>query len=211
MLDLTSLAAAKIHDTPWRWGYLDRIWSATGDAAGLAADFPAAGFTWFCRTEGPKRFRYWGRFLIQPGATTVHDPHELGAGWPDFASELLSAEYRAALGSAIEEDLSDAVMEATFWRYEPGCWFTGHAGSPARIINQVFYFNPEWPADWGGYLRVLHGPGMDDVTEELAPLLGRSALIVRGDASWHAIPPVTTAAPRSRQTVVVSFLRREAV
>ena len=210
MLDLTSLAGAEIHDTPWRWGYLDRIFSSRDDAAKLAADFPESGFRWFCRTDGPKQFRYWGRFLVEPDATAVHDPRELGAGWLDFANELLSDGYRAAVGSAIGEDLSDAVMEATFWRYEPGCWFTGHTGSAARIVNQVFYFNPEWPPDWGGYLRVLHGPGMADVATELAPLLGRSALIVRSDDSWHAIPPVTTAAPRSRQTVVVSFLRRAA-
>lgn len=208
MLDLASLSGADVHETPWRWSYLEQVWSAPEAAARLAEAFPEEGFKWFCRPEGPKQFRYWGRFLIQPDATAVHDPRELNAEWLDFAGELLSADYRAAVGKAIGTDLSDAVMEATFWRYEPGCWFTGHTGSPERIVNQVFYFNPTWPAEWGGYLRVLRSGVMDDVAAELAPLLGRSALIVRGDNSWHAIPPVTMAAPRSRQTVVVSFLRR---
>ena len=209
MLDLAAVAGAEVHDTPWRWGYLDQIWSSEEAARSLAGEFPRAGFTWFCQREGPKRFRYWGRFLIEPDAATVHDPDELGAGWLGFARELLSADYRAAVGKAIGADLSEAVMEATFWRYEPGCWFTGHTGSPARIVNQVFYFNPVWPPEWGAYLRVLRSAADDDVAEELAPLLGRSALIVRSDDSWHAIPPVTMAAPGSRQTVVVSFLRRE--
>jgi SM-20-related protein len=208
MLDLACLAAADVRDTPWRWAYLDTVWSAPETAARLSADFPDAGFKWFCRDTGPKRFRYWGRFLLQPDSGRVHDPGELAPGWLDFADVLLSADYRRSLSKAIDIDLSDAVMEATFWRYEPGCWFTGHTGSPERIVNQVFYFNPEWPADWGGYLRVLHGPEMDDVSEELAPLAGRSALIVRSDHSWHAIPPVTLEAPGSRQTVVVSFLHR---
>jgi SM-20-related protein len=206
MLHLSQISNTEIQDSPWRWGLAEDIWASDDQGILLTSEFPRSGFTWFCTTEGPKQLRYWGRFLVQPGENFVRETENLHPAWIDFAAEIISGEYRAAVGDTIGVDLTDAIMEATFWRYEPGCWFSGHTGKSERIVNQVFYFNTEWPEDWGGSLRILRSPDMNDTAVQIAPTLGRSAFIVRSDNSWHAISPVTIAAPRSRQTVVVSFL-----
>lgn len=206
MLDLAAIEKATVHDEPWRWAVVDGVFSSNEEALALTREFPVDGFRWFFSGSGAKRYRYWGRLLVEPGATTLASRSDLTPRWQAFVEDvLLSTAYRTAVGTAIGRDLSDAHMEATCWRYDPGCWFSAHVGSPDRIVNQVFYFNEHWVPEDGGYLRVLAAPDAPAPAAEIEPILGRSALIIRSDNSWHAIDPVTVHRGPSRCTVVVSF------
>jgi SM-20-related protein len=206
MLDLKAIEAVTVNEEPWQWAVVEDVFPADDNAVGLCREFPEDGFRWFFSDSGHKRFRYWGRFLVEPGSDSIANPDDLTPRWRAFAEEvLLSPEYRQAVGNAIGRDLSGAEMEATFWRYDPGCWFSAHVGSSDRIVNQVIYFNEEWSPEDGGYLRILASDDMDDAAAQIQPLLGRSVLIVRSDGSWHAIDPVSLHRGPSRQTVVVSF------
>lgn len=203
MLDLGALRATPVHTRPWRWSVLPGAFRDGLDD--LVGHFPADGFTLFRRTDGTKPYLMSGRSLVSRGAPGAERTGDLHPAWPRLAGELLRPGYREALGHAFGLDLGGLLMEATFWRYDAGCWLAPHPDKPEKVISQVFYFNRGWDPAWGGVLRVLRSPDLDDVECELAPTAGSAVTIERSAHSWHAVTPVTSERAPARVSLQVAF------
>jgi 2OG-Fe(II) oxygenase superfamily len=203
MLDLDALRTTPINTRPWRWSVLPGAFRDGADD--LVEHFPADGFTLFRRTDDAKPYLMSGRPLVERGAPTAQGTAGLHPAWRQLAGELLHPSYRETLGQAFGRDLGGLLLEATFWRYDAGCWLAPHPDKPEKVISQVFYFNPEWDAAWGGMLRVLRSADLDDVECELAPVAGSVVTIERSDHSWHAVTPVVSDRAPARVSLQVAF------
>ena len=188
-LNLHALAGARMEVTPFRWGFVeDAVAPAAAEA--LRASFPERGFWRLKRGEGENPMDFRIRPLVVLGADDVAEPGGLEPAWVEFAHELLGPAYREAAARAIGADLGDALLEASVWRWGADAHLGVHPDIPRKIASHVFYFNEEWDCSWGGCLRILASQDPDDCVAELPPALGSASLIVRSDASWHAVPPV---------------------
>ncbi len=203
LLDLTALRAVPLRSAPWRWGMVPTVFRHGLDA--LVAGFPTTGFTLFQRTDGAKPYLMSGRPLIRRGEHDVACDDGLAPVWTRLGAELCAPGYVRALGAVCGRDLGGLVMEATFWRYDAGCWLAPHPDKPEKVVSQVFYFNPHWDPAWGGVLRILRSPAMTDVESDIPPVAGTAVVIERCARSWHAVTAVTSADAPPRQSLQVVF------
>jgi hypothetical protein len=207
VLDLDALARAELVSRPFRWARVGAAFHSAGEADRIARSAPASGFTESTRTAGAqKRYRMANRTLVdrERGALAMDD---LTEEWRGLVAQLRSDEYLEAVSEAIGSALAGCTMEVRLCRYGPGCWMDPHTDRPEKIITHVVYLNRGWRASWGGGLRILGSQRMDDVVDELPPVLDTAALLVRADQSWHAVAPVTDAAAGERASLLVHLMR----
>jgi len=195
--------ATTVHRDPFTWavvrGFLD-----DDVAHRLAAEFPDDGF----RVAGTSSKLFSVRSLVVAG--TVHSSTAtLSTTWRRFASWVASDEYRRAFGELVGLDLAGLRIDASLCRYPPGCSLAPHTDRPVRIATHVLYLNPVWRAEWGGAFRVLRSDDVDDVIEEVVPVVGTSVAMVRSDCSWHAVSGVADGVTVERQSVLVHASRPE--
>jgi 2-oxoglutarate-Fe(II)-dependent oxygenase superfamily protein len=203
LINLPALRATRLRSTPWRWCVLPRVFRAGLDA--LVSGFPEAGFTRYSRTDHQKPYLMYSRPLIRRGEHRGEFGDDLAPVWARLADELQHPSYLDALGAMCGRDLAGLDMEATFWRYEAGCWLAPHPDKPEKVVSQVFYFNPRWEPDWGGALRILRSSTMDDVDTEVPPVAGSAVVIERSERSWHAVTAVTSTEAPARLSLQIAY------
>ena len=200
MLNIDAIRKGNMFDSPFRWGLIHDALPA-GTALQLAREFPRSGFQY--------RKHKLGRFCRRPlyvlPDSELRDVDDLSAGFRELAVELNSAEYRNALSELISVDLSNAPIEASFWRYDHAISFVPHLDLRGKIVTQVFYLNEEWPHKWGGSLRILHGNDIEDVAFQISPRSNVSTIVMRSENSWHGITPISADTTDSRNTLTVHF------
>jgi hypothetical protein len=200
MLKIDAIHRGHMFDTPFRWGLIHDALPADA-ALQLARDFPRTGFQY--------RKHKLGRFCRRPmyvlPGNELRDVGDLSAGFRELAVGLNSPEYRKALSELISIDLSNAAIEASFWRYDHAISFVPHLDLRGKIVTQVFYLNEEWPHRWGGSLRILHSNDMEDMAFEISPRSNVSTIILRSESSWHGLTPISPDSTDSRNTLTVHF------
>lgn len=174
----------------------------------LAESFPTTGFLDREGSDGEKTWRNRVRNLIPIGEASAN-LDGLAPAWRRLAAALLAPAYRRAVSHATGADLSALALDANFFRYDPGHWLGPHLDIASKVVTQLFYFNLEWPADWGGDLRLLHSQCSEDVFRSVSPAAGTSVILVRSDRSWHEVAPVAGAGAE-RCSLQVSFWVPEA-
>lgn len=200
MIDAAAIRAGRMRSDPFRWTTLGSV--VPGDAAAdLARTFPADGFVESARDGETKSYQLAARPIASQA--TLPEP------WSLLVQGLRSDDYRVALEQLSGVSLAGVEPELTLWRYGPGCWLSPHVDKPDKILTHLFYFNPGWQRDWGGCLRILRSSEIDDVVDEVVPLAGESVVLVRSDASWHAVLPVGVerAGRRVRTSLTAIFSR----
>lgn len=203
LMDLPALRGTRLRTAPWRWGVVVPVFRTGLEE--LVAGFPEAGFTRHSRTDDEKPYVMYSRPLIRRGAGAAEPGDDLAPAWVRLAGEIRHPSYLEALGAMCGRDLGGLELEATFWRYEAGCWLAPHPDKPEKVVSQLFYFNPRWEPDWGGVLRILRSSTMDDVDTEVAPVAGSAVVIVRSAGSWHAVTAVTSAEAPARRSLQIAF------
>lgn len=206
MINWSQITQGRLETEPYRWAVIDGLFSPK-DAADLAATYPRDHFKTLSARGGEKDYDYDARNLIGMGAGTASYPEELSDAWRSFANDLLSPEYRSAMSLLIGRDLSDAPLEVNVFHFGPGASLGPHPDLSDKVVTHVFYFNESWNKGDGGCLSILRSPDAADIVEEVAPVVGNSAVIVRSDNSWHAVSPVVRDSPVSRRSVTVTFYR----
>jgi len=206
MIHWSQINQHKLETEPYRWAAIGGLFSPK-DAADLAASYPRDHFKTLSARGGEKDYDYDARNLIGMGADAVSYPEELSDAWRGFANDLLSPDYRSAMSLLIGHDLTDAPLEANVFHFGPGASLGPHPDLSDKIVTHVFYFNESWNKGDGGCLGILRSPDAADIVEEVAPIVGNSAVIVRSDNSWHAVSPVVRDSRISRRSVTVTFYR----
>jgi SM-20-related protein len=204
LLDLGALGPDVLHDEPYRWGCL-RHAIRPEHAATLCRTFPTTGFWDLRKHDGEKYMRFLLRPLVPLGAGRPVLVESLDPSWRALLAELLAPTYRESCEHALGRSLNGASLEISAWRWDAEAELGPHVDIPRKIASQVFYFNDSWDPAWGGCLRILRSADMQDVYAELPPDLGSASLIVRSDASWHAVPRVRTEAAAQRLSVIATW------
>ncbi len=204
MLNFSRITAAAIENDPYRWAIVDGLFS-DDDASALSQNFPCDHFKTVTGDDGEKGYEYEARALIGMGADRPAFAADLHSAWRDFAGDLLSQSYRAAMTQLTGIDLSTLTIEANVFHYGRGAWLGPHVDLKEKIVTHIFYFNEAWDRDEGGSLSILGSQHLDDVRASVPPIVGSSVVLVRSDNSWHAVPPVAKESRRSRRSLALTF------
>jgi SM-20-related protein len=205
VLDLEALARAELRDDPYDWARVHDAISPE-DAARLVETFPTDRFWTIAGDDGEKSYTYDARPLVTLGSGRPAPVGRLAPEWEQVADDLLSLDYRKALGTLIGQSLDGALMEASVWRWGRAAQLGPHLDLPAKVVTQVFYFNdPRWEPAWGGCLRILRSRDREDTLYEIPPVLGSASVLVRSDRSWHSVTPVRSEAPEGRRSLIITW------
>ena len=212
LIDVERLADASLNSDPFRWAQVKESFVSPEAAAELAACFPTEGFGLKQRRLGESSVsggHYLnGRGLITRQTGEVFNPERLPPLWVRLAEDLLSDGYREAMTALTGIPLEDAHLEAIVFRQPEGGYLDPHPDNRGKPVSQVFYFNEEpWPAEDGGWLRILRSKDIDDYAAELPPRLNESVVLVRSDDSWHGYRPVPSG--RCRLSLQIFFCRKD--
>jgi SM-20-related protein len=206
MIDLARLTPQALSSDPYRWAFVDRMFSAA-DCAELVKTFPGDHFKTVEGYDGEKGYQYEARSLISIGAESPTYPESLSPAWQRLASDLLSPAYRHAMSQLTGVELSGLPIEANVFHYGRSAWLGPHVDLIDKTITHVLYFNEVWNPDDGGCLTILSAGDMTQAVRVIPPLIGNSVVVVRSDNSWHAVSRVRENCRSSRRSLTVTFYR----
>lgn len=210
MIDLAAIERQPLRTEPFEWAVVSGVFSPR-DARALASTYPHDDFKTVQGYESDRGWSYESRALVHLGARDVAGRDGLSEPWRQLADDLLSPGYRAAMSRLTGRDLTSAPMEAYVCHFGPGAWQGPHRDLPEKIVTQVFYFNRTWNGEDGGCLRILRSRDVSDVAQEILPVAGDCAVLVRSENSWHAVSRVVDGSTRSRRSMNVIFYQPGAV
>jgi hypothetical protein len=205
VLQLDAMSRSLLERVPFSHAVVDGLYRPN-DAAALAANFPTDHYR-VVNGRDEKAYRYDARPFIGLGMSEVRFPERLSPEWRALGADLSSAAYRRALGELVGLDLEDLPAEVNLFHYGPRSLLDPHPDLPDKVVTHVLYFNDSWDRADGGCLRILRSSNAEDFAKEILPLVGSSAVIVRSDNSWHAVPAVRPDVDRSRRSMTVTFYR----
>lgn len=206
LMNLEYIRRHRLETDPYQWAAINGLFNSE-DSASLTATYPCDHFKLVSEHGKARYYDYEARGLIGMGADGITYPDDLSEAWRALANDLLSPEYRAAMTALTGCDLTHAPMEVNVFHYGPGGSMDPHPDLPAKVVTHVLYFNRAWNGANGGCLRILRSANLADVAAEIPPVVGRSAVIVRSDNSWHAVSQVAGDSPLSRRAITVTFYR----
>jgi SM-20-related protein len=206
MIDLRQFARRTLQTQPYEWAAVSDLFSRR-DGAALAESFPGDHFKTVKDDDGEKEYEYEARELIAMGEATLSHSEDLSPAWIALAHDFLSSEYRVALSLLTGHDLRSAPMEVNVFHYGPRARLGPHADLEDKVATHVLYFNESWDREDGGCLTILRSADPADVAAEILPVIGNSAVLVRSERSWHAVPQVVNNCNSSRRSLTATFYR----
>jgi hypothetical protein len=198
-IDLAALRGGALTVDPWPHALLTSTFIDRDTTCALTDSFPNTGFTPVRQDTSVKQF-------VNEVRNDIYGP-DLAQPWRALLRQVTTTGYRTALEELTGLDLSAGIVRAAFWRYGPECWLSPHPDDESKIVSHVMYFNADWPIDGGGRLLINRSNDMTDVQTCVVPVAGTSVVIVRTDASWHAVEPLAENCPRPRHSLTVVFHR----
>ena len=206
MIDLTRITTQTLASEPFRWAFVDRMFSPA-EAGALVETFPRDHFKTVTGYDGEKGYQYEARSLIGMSADAPTLTAFLSPAWKRLAEDLLSPAYREAMSQLTGVELGDLPIEANVFHYGRNAWLGPHVDLPDKVMTHIFYFNEDWDERDGGCLTILRNGVMSQVVKVVPPLVGNSVVVVRSDNSWHAVSRVREKCRRSRRSLTVTFYR----
>ena len=206
MIDLTRLTPQTLSNEPYRWAFIDRLFSPV-DCAALVETFPRDHFKTVEGYDGEKGYQYEARSLIAMGANAPTHQQFLSPAWQHLAADLMSPDYREAMSRLTGVDLAAMPIEANVFHYGRSAWLGPHVDLADKVITHIFYFNEVWDESDGGCLTILGGGAMNQTVKVIPPLAGNSVVVVRSENSWHAVSQVRENCRSSRRSLTVTFYR----
>jgi hypothetical protein len=206
MIDLTRLTPQALSSEPYRWAFVDRLFSPT-DCAALVKTFPRDHFKTVEGYDGEKGYHYEARSLIAMGADAPTHAQFLSPAWQRLAEDLLSPDYRESMSLLTGVELADLPIEANVFHYGRNAWLGPHVDLVDKVVTHVCYFNEVWEENDGGCLTILRGGDMAQIAKVIPPLVGNSSVVVRSENSWHAVSRVREKCRSSRRSMTVTFYR----
>jgi Rps23 Pro-64 3,4-dihydroxylase Tpa1-like proline 4-hydroxylase len=206
MIDLTRLNPQALAREPYRWAFIDQLFSPS-DSETLVQTFPRDHFKTVKGYDGEKGYEYEARSLIGMDAFAASHRQFLSLAWQQLTDDILSPAYRTAISRLTGLDLTGIPMEANVFHYGPRAWLGPHVDLEDKIVSHIFYFNDFWNEENGGCLHILRASDVEQVAARIPPLIGNSAILVRSQNSWHTVSRVREGQRLSRRSMTVTFYR----
>jgi Rps23 Pro-64 3,4-dihydroxylase Tpa1-like proline 4-hydroxylase len=131
---------------------------------------------------------------------------QLHTAWSEFINTILSDKYAASLGEKLGINLSNSKREIEFLLLKHGGHHAPHYDTQKnRILTQIFYFNTEWDATWGGMVNLLKDKSEDQVALTIPPLYIYSATVIAQQKFWHEVTTLSEKAKFPRLSVQLLF------
>jgi hypothetical protein len=192
---IDGLRAATLTPQPWPHSYLPAT-LPQDLALELSRSFGGFAMELCEETEREKSYRF--RTVLLDGFAADQLPT---SGWAEMARLLADPAYRVAMSELTGVDLHDRHPTLSLWEYQTGDWLAPHVDKPEKLVTQIFYLTEGWGENDGGRLLILRSADRAAVARALPPVLGASAVLVRGADSWHAVePPGSRTVPRRSLT-----------
>lgn len=210
MIVFTQITPQALSVEPYRWAFIDEVFSRD-DGAALVSTFPRDHYKTVTGYDGEKGYQYEARSLLHMGAEVPSNGEFLSPAWRQLAADLLSPEYRVVMSQLVGFSLKDLQLEANLFHYGQSAWLGPHVDLEDKIATHVLYFNDVWDVGDGGCLMILSGADMAQQVRVIPPLIGNSVVLVRSIDSWHAVSRVRDRCRTSRRSLSVTFYRPGAV
>lgn len=202
LLYINSIKTSKLHTTPYKWGVIVELLSQQSVNL-MIENFPNDHLEKVYANNRDKTYTMLTRPCLSPNKNELYHASNLHQIWHDLVEILRSKEYTMVMSEFTGYDLSTLSLEIAFWQYGPQCWLSPHCDKPNKVVTQLFYFNDTWEVNWGGTLRILNSKDVEDIATEIVPLWKNSAVLVRSDASWHAVTRVDPSVSRNRHSLQI--------
>jgi hypothetical protein len=206
MIDLNRLTPQALSTDPYRWAFIDRLFSPD-DCTALVTTFPHDHFKTVEGYDGEKGYQYEARSLIAMGAQIPARARFLSPAWQHLSEDLLSTDYRAAMSRLTGVELAGLPIEANVFHYGRSAWLGPHVDLSEKVMTHIFYFNEVWDQGDGGCLNILSDGDSTDIVKVIPPLVGNSVVVVRSENSWHSVSRVREECRSSRRSLTVTFYR----
>lgn len=210
MIDFSRISRHRLRTDPFRWAFIDEIFSPA-DAAALANTFPRDHFKRHSYYGGDKDSEYEARALVGMGGHSVSSVEALSNHWRRLGDDFISTDYRVALSSLTGIDLETAPLEVNVFHYPAGGLLDAHSDLPDKLVTHIIYFNQSWNDADGGCLSILRSSDARDVVMSVSPIVGNSVVLVRSENSWHAVSPVRRNCRLSRRSLTATFYHQGSV
>lgn len=208
VIDLQTPGHRTVQQDPYPWAVLHECFGDQGAAADLAAHFPAGGYTLRAGDAATGKGYSTYNLTLADRGEPAPEVRGLAPQWRSLVATLLGDDYRAWVARTMDTDLNGCTAHLRAVRYAQQGWIDPHTDRADKAVTQIWYFNPVWPPEWAGALRVLRSADPEDVAAEVRPLLGTSVLMRPSANSWHCVTPVAPGAP-DRLTLLLHFVRPE--
>jgi hypothetical protein len=203
VIALDRIREARREDVPFTWARIFEPFQLA-DASKLAESFPHSALI---PSIGKGDHYQLADLTIVSDGRATSAIGKLPAAWAAIVPSLLDPLYTAALEHLLKIDLAKSTLLARICRYDAGCWMKPHTDRVDRLVTQIIYLSPRWPASWGGGLKILRSGDEADVYAEVHPEFNTSVAFVRSERSYHAVAPVSAAAEAPRLSLLLQHVR----
>src|SRR2546423_1527139 len=208
MLDDEVLRRLARHDEPFRSAAADGVFREPAVARACAATFPDA-LLQHRVAAGPdveKTYDMFSLTLVEPGAPrpTV----ALTPIWAALVDEFRSGRVAGLVGAAMGVDLDARNVEIRACAYGDGGSLAPHTDRPDKILSLILYLDRAWRPGTGGELGILRSADPGDEATCIEPRLGRIAMLVRSDRSWHHVRRFHAPDGARRRSLLVHYRAR---
>lgn len=205
MLDDEVLRRLARHDEPFRYAVADGVFRSPAVARACAATFPDA-LLQHRVAAGPdveKAYDMFSLTLVEPGAPRPVLP--FAPVWAELVDQLSSRRVAGILGAALEVDLDERIVEIRACAYGDGGSLAPHTDRPDKVLSLILYLDRVWRRGSGGELGILRSADPGDEAARIEPRLGRIAVLVRSDRSWHHVRRFHAPRGARRRSVLVHY------
>lgn len=134
MIDFTRLTPQALSSEPYRWAFIDQLFSPA-DGEALVKTFPRDHFKTVAGYDGEKGYQYEARSLVAMGADAPMRAEFLSPAWRRLADELLSPAYREAMSRLTRLELADLPMETNVLHYGRSAWLGPHVDLEDKVVT----------------------------------------------------------------------------
>lgn len=182
-ISLARLKVARLERKPFDWACIEETFESPDEGLRLMQQFPDRDFSHL-------ESNVVGKQYSMRGLSATSEMNGLTHAWRQFLRSLEKSRYRRTLGALTGIELGNLRQEITLWRYSRGDFLGPHTDKEDKIVTHIVYFSdPDWTSEDGGCLDILATADSNSVIRRIAPVCGRSVVLVRSDQSWHAVTP----------------------
>ncbi len=182
VVNMGAFDGAVFNREPWSWGVLNDLLNRD-DAGRIRAEILRLDFHGVSAERADKQYR----MQLFEIASDYCEPTRLS----DLLADIRSDTYVDALERYAEAELAGKRSSINIWKYSREDYLSAHLDKPEKYLTQLFYFNEDWPTEYGGSLNVLADSDESSAVARIVPQYANSAVIKTDARSWHSVSPVS--------------------
>lgn len=208
MIDLQALQYGLVTHGKQTWGLFSNL-IKPNVLDRLRAHYPTEGYVRFLRDSGDKKHYSFNLLKLVEHNTFVAENHaSIHSQWRELARQFMTKEYADRLGERLQINLHNTLISIGFYRFDHRDWVSPHIDNEDKVVTQIFYFNPYWSHEWGGYFKLLESQDVGSENFAIPPLSSFSVAIARTENAWHMVSPIEKVALSPRLSMQLEFIKK---